>query len=82
MSNPFFGNGNSGNTPVPNNGNVSFSNNGNPLQLMAQFREFSRNMNPAKAQQIIQQKLQSGEMSQEQFSQLQQQAAAFMRLFK
>lgn len=46
----------------------------NPLQLIRQFQEFSKSMTPQRAEEIVKQKLQTGEMSQQQFEQLKNQA--------
>lgn len=54
----------------------------NFLQMINQFKQFSQGMTPQKAEQIIKQKLQSGEMSQQQFEQLKQQAMELSKLLK
>ena len=54
----------------------------NPIAMMNEFRKFASGMTPQKAQQEIERLLQSGEMSQEQFQQLQQQAKEFMQFLK
>ena len=56
--------------------------NQNPLQMIAQFKKFAQGMNPAKAEEIVKQKLQSGEMSKEQFESLKKQAQDFMAFLK
>ena len=53
----------------------------NPLQLMQEFSNFSRTMTPQRAQEIIQQKLASGEMSQKQFEEIKSQAQMFAAMF-
>ena len=53
-----------------------------PLQMIAQFKKFAQGMNPAKAEEIVKQKLQSGEMSKEQFESLKKQAQDFMAFLK
>lgn len=54
----------------------------NPLALLAEFKKFAQGMTPEKAQQQIQQLLSSGEMTQDQFQQLQAQAKDFMQFLK
>lgn len=52
----------------------------NPMTMLQEFRKFAQGMTPQKAQQQVQQMLSSGQMSQQQFQQLQTQAQDFMRL--
>lgn len=54
----------------------------NPMQMIAQFRQFAKSMTPQKAQQQIEKMLTSGQMSQSQFESLKQQAQSFMQLLK
>ena len=54
----------------------------NPLAMLGEFRKFARGVTPQKAQQEIECLLQSGQMSQDQFQQLQEQAKEFMRFLK
>lgn len=54
----------------------------NPIQMIAQFRQFAKSMTPQKAQQQIEKMLTSGQMSQAQFESLKQQAQSFMQLLK
>ena len=54
----------------------------NPLAMLGEFRKFARGMTPQKAQQEIERLLQSGQMSQAQFQQLQEQAKEFMQFLK
>lgn len=54
----------------------------NPLAMLAEFKKFAQGMTPEKAQQQIQQLLSSGEMTQDQFQQLQAQAKDFMQFLK
>lgn len=54
----------------------------NPMQMIAQFRQFAKSMTPQKAQQQIEKMLTSGQMSQTQFESLKQQAQSFMQLLK
>lgn len=51
----------------------------NPMAMLQEFRKFAQGMTPQKAQQQVQQMLSSGQMSQQQFQQLQTQAQDFMR---
>ena len=53
----------------------------NPLKMISQFRQFASGMTPEKAEQEINRLLSTGEMTQEQFTQLQEQAKAFMQFF-
>ena len=53
----------------------------NPLQMMQEFSKFSNNMTPQRAQEIIQQKLASGEMTQKQFEDIKMQAQMFAQMF-
>ena len=57
--------------PQPSRGN-------NPMEMVAEFRRFAQGMTPQGAQQQVQQLLQSGRMSQQQFQELQRQAKSFM----
>lgn len=52
-----------------------------PLTMLAEFKKFAKGMTPQGAQKQVQQMLASGQMSQEQFQQLQEQAKDFMRVF-
>lgn len=54
----------------------------NPLAMMAEFRRFAAGMTPQKAQQEIENLLTSGQMSKEQFADLQKQAKDFMQFLK
>lgn len=54
----------------------------NPLAMLGEFRKFARGMTPQKAQQEIERLLQSGQMSQAQFQQLQEQAKEFVQFLK
>ena len=54
----------------------------NPLAMIGEFRKFAAGMTPQKAQQEIERLLQSGQMSQAQFQQLQEQAKEFMQFLK
>nr|DAV62819.1 MAG TPA: hypothetical protein [Caudoviricetes sp.] len=54
----------------------------NPLAMLGEFRKFAAGMTPQKAQQEVERLLQSGQMSQAQFQQLQEQAKEFMQFLK
>lgn len=54
----------------------------NPLAMIGEFRKFAAGMTPQKAQQEIERLLQSGQMSQEQFQQLQEQAKEFAQFLR
>lgn len=54
----------------------------NPLAMIAEFRKFAADMTPQKAQQEIEKLLTSGQMSKEQFADLQKQAKDFMQFLK
>lgn len=54
----------------------------NPLAMLSEFRRFAANMTPQKAQQEIERLLASGQMSKEQFADLQKQAKDFMQFLK
>lgn len=51
----------------------------NPMAMLQEFRKFAQGITPQRAQQQVQQMLSSGQMSQQQFQQLQSQAKDFMR---
>ena len=53
----------------------------NPIQLINEFQKFAKGMTPDKAKQIIEQKIQNGEISSEQFEQMKQQAMQFSKMF-
>lgn len=53
----------------------------NPLAMLSEFRKFAARMTPEGAKQQVEQLLSSGEMTQEQFQQLKQQAPAFSEFF-
>ena len=54
----------------------------NPLAMISEFRKFAAGMTPEKAKQQIDQLLSSGQMTQDQFQQLQSQAKEFMQFLK
>ena len=54
----------------------------NPMQMMQKFAEFKRQMQSKNPQAIVQQLLASGQMSQQQFDSLKQQAQALQSLFR
>lgn len=53
----------------------------NPIQLINEFQKFAKGMTPDKAKQILEQKIQNGEISSEQFEQMKQQAMQFSKMF-
>ena len=60
------------------NGNMS----GGPMQMMQQFAQFRRMMQGRNPQQMVQNLLQSGQMTQEQFEQLKQQASELQKILR
>lgn len=54
----------------------------NPLAMISEFRKFAAGMTPEGAKQQVEKMLSSGQMTQEQFQQLKQQAAAFSKFLK
>ena len=54
----------------------------NPLQMLAEFRRFASGITPQQAQAKVEELLQSGQMSQEQFESLKKQAQDFMEFLK
>lgn len=54
----------------------------NPLAMLGEFRKFARGVTPQQAQQEVERLLQSGQMSQDQFQQLQEQAKEFVQFLK
>lgn len=54
----------------------------NPLALVSQFRKFAANMTPEKAEAEINRLLSSGQMSKEQFANLQEQAKMFAQFLR
>ena len=59
-------------------GNMS----GGPMQMMHQFAQFRRMMQGRNPQQMVQNLLQSGQMTQEQFEQLKQQAIELQKILR
>ena len=59
-------------------GNMS----GGPMQMMQQFAQFRRMMQGRNPQQIVQNLLSSGQMSQAQFEQLKQQANELQKILR
>ena len=59
-------------------GNMS----GGPMQMMQQFAQFRRMMHGRNPQQIVQNLLSSGKMTQEQFEQLKQQANELQKILR
>lgn len=60
------------------NGNMS----GGPMQMMQQFAQFRRMMQGRNPQQMVQNLLSSGQMSQAQFDQLKQQANELQKILR
>ena len=54
----------------------------NPLAMLSEFRKFAARMTPKGAKQQVEQLISSGQMTQEQFQQLKQQATAFSEFLK
>ena len=54
----------------------------NPLAIISEFRKFAAGMTPEGAKQQVEQMLSSGQMTQEQFQSIKQQAAAFSEFLK
>ena len=54
----------------------------NPLAMVAEFRKFAAGMTPQKAEAEINRLLSSGQMSKEQFADLQKQAKDFVQFLK
>lgn len=54
----------------------------NPIQMIQQFAQFKRSMQGKNPQAIVQELLNSGQMSQEQFEQLKQQAQDLQSILK
>lgn len=59
-------------------GNMS----GGPMQMMQQFAQFRRMMKGRNPQQMVQNLLSSGQMTQEQFEQLKQQANELQKILR
>ena len=53
-----------------------------PLQMLAEFRRFASGITPQQAQTKVEELLQSGQMSQEQFESLKKPAQDFMEFLK
>lgn len=54
----------------------------NPLAMVAEFRKFAAGMTPQKAEAEINRLLSSGQMSKEQFANLQEQAKMFAQFLR
>lgn len=54
----------------------------NPLAMVAEFRKFAAGMTPQKAEAEINRLLSSGQMSKEQFANLQEQAKMFVQFLR
>ena len=55
---------------------------GGPMQMMQKFAQFKRMMQGRNPQQMVQNLLQSGQMSQAQFEQLKQQASELQKILR
>lgn len=53
-----------------------------PLAMLGEFCKFARGVTPQQAQQEVERLLQSGQMSQKQFQQLQEQAKEFSQFLR
>lgn len=60
-------------SPMPNN---------NPMQMFSEFWKFAQGMTPQDAKAEVERLLQSGQMTQQQFEQLKQQAESFIKFLK
>lgn len=54
----------------------------NPLQMISEFRKFAQGITPQGAKAEVEKLLQSGQISQQQFEQLKQQAESFAKFLK
>ena len=54
----------------------------NPLQMISEFRKFAQGITPQGAKAEVEKLLQSGQMSQQQFEQLKNQAENFVNFLK
>lgn len=54
----------------------------NPMLMLAEFRKFAQGMTPQNAKAEVEKLLQSGQMSQQQFEELKQQAESFASFLK
>lgn len=55
---------------------------GGPMQMMQQFSQFRRMMHGRNPQQMVQNLLSSGQMTQDQFEQLKQQASELQKILR
>ena len=53
----------------------------NPVQMLQQFQQFAKGMTPQQAKQLVEQKLQSGEITQQQLENARRQAQQFASMF-
>ena len=60
-------------SPMPSN---------NPMRMLSEFRKFVQGMTPQDAKAEVERLLQSGQMTQQQFEQLKQQAESFAKFLK
>ena len=63
-------------------GNIMPQQTNNPLQLIQQFNQFRQQLGNRNPKQMVEQLLSSGQMSQQQFEQLQQQAQSLQSILK
>ena len=54
----------------------------NPMQMLSDFKKFAQSMTPQGAKAEVERLLQSGQMTQQQFEQLKQQAESFAKFLK
>ena len=54
----------------------------NPLQMLSEFKRFASMTNPQNAKAEVERLLQNGQMTQQQFEQLKQQAESFAKFLK
>lgn len=54
----------------------------NPMQILSEFRKFAQGMTPQGAKAEVERLLQSGQMTQQQFEELKQQAESFAKFLK
>lgn len=60
-------------SPMPSN---------NPMQMLSEFRKFAQGMTPQDAKAEVERLLQSGQMTQQQFEELKQQAESLAKFLK
>ena len=62
--------------------NIPTQSGNNPLQMLSEFKRFASMTNPQNAKAEVERLLQNGQMSQQQFESLKQQAQALQSLFR